>query len=541
MISRSKATILVLPLLFASAPIALGAAQSETIVVDASELDRRGDLVGKLIRVDDRVRFYQSHRGEGYDEIYLKRTKVIFRLPPRLRPEGSPRPMPVVVEGRLIRDGGELVCEVESLKVMPNDLERLDQAIAALSAKDFENRKTWAAWAEKRGKSFKPEDKPLIQRARSLQAEALRLEADRKQVAVDAPEEWLALAYEGRRRGIPEPDPSALAHKAFQAKLAAAAGSDEIKGIIAAIENFFPQAAKDHAAGRIELGRREQTYKSDPAGAYREAPLNLRGALDRRLYADAVERLWEKQVALDPARGVALAQRAEAELPERTDLATKLLTKGLEAARRDLGSLLLAELKTIGQTFRDKLKNPQAALELYRDWLRLKRDRLSDTDAEGRLVLAALYEDLLQDRAAAADLLRRAWKIDPGSKEVAEALRTRGYRLVKDEWLASTPETETTNPASLQGDRQTKAPLETSQSLRGKTPEEVTLKLGVKPNRKVYCGTKGQLIEQWIFVESPTKSHYVSFVRTPGDLKPRVIGDYFLTHTAARKDSRQAH
>ena len=127
-------------------------------------LGRRADLVGKMVVVDDRVRFYQYHAGRGYDELYLKRTNVVFRLPAPLRPEGSPRPMPVVVQGRLARDRDQLVCDVATLKVLPNDLDRLDQAIAALSARDFENRKAWAAWAEARGKAFK--DNALIQRAR---------------------------------------------------------------------------------------------------------------------------------------------------------------------------------------------------------------------------------------------------------------------------------------------------------------------------------------------------------------------------------------
>ena len=117
-----------------------------------------------MVVVDDRVRFYQYHAGRGYDELYLKRTNVVFRLPAPLRPEGSPRPMPVVVQGRLARDQDQLVCDVATLKVLPNDLDRLDQAIAALSARDFENRKAWAAWAEARGKAFK--DNALIQRAR---------------------------------------------------------------------------------------------------------------------------------------------------------------------------------------------------------------------------------------------------------------------------------------------------------------------------------------------------------------------------------------
>lgn len=502
------------------------ATQSEAIFVDAAELDRRQDLVGKLVKTDDRVRFYQAHGAQGYDEIYLKRTHVIFRLPPRLRPENSPRPMPVVVEGRLSREGGELVCEVTSLEVKPNDLDRLEQAVAALPAKEFEKRKAWGVWAEHRGKSFKPEDKSLIQRGKAIQAEALRNEAERKQATVDAPAQWLALAEEARRRNIPEPDPSALAHKAFQAKIAAAKGR-EFNDVIGAINRFFPQAAKDLASGTIPLGRLEEAYKSDPAATYREAPAGLRGALNRRLYADALQRVLETEAAQDPARGVALAQQAEAELPERPSLATQLLTQGLDAVRRNVGVLHLSELKTIAQRYREKLRNPQSALELYRDWLKLRRERLSDTDSEGHQSLAVLYEELLQDRSTAIDLLRKAWKIEPGSKEVAEAFRARGYRRVGDEWLASNPAAETGDPASSEASQAARLALDSSSSLRGKTPEEVAQKLGAKPNRKAYSGTKGQLIEQWIYHES-TKDHFISFLLTPGDLKPRVIGDYFL-------------
>ena len=55
------------------------------------------------------------------------------------------------------------------------------------------------------------------------------------------------------------------------------------------------------------------------------------------------------------------------------------------------------------------------------------------------MALAALYDELLQDRSAARELLERAWKNDPGSKEVAEAFRTRGYHRVKDQWVDTTP------------------------------------------------------------------------------------------------------
>jgi len=515
---------LLVPLL--SPPGQPAMAQTEPVAVDAADLDRRADLVGKIVVINDRVRFYQYHAGRGYDELYLKRTNVVFRLPARLRPEGSPRPMPVVVQGRLTRDQDQLVCDVVTLKVLPNDLDRLDQAISALPARDFENRKAWAAWAEARGKAFK--ENALIQRARSLEAEALRLESEQKRVTVDAPKEWLALAEEARRRNIAEPEPSALVHKALQAKLAAASKSDSVKEVIPLIERFFPEAARDRASGQIDLGRWNEAYANDPGAAYRAAPADVRKALNRRLWADAVAKLLEVQAALDPRSAIELASRAETELPDRPQLATKLLNTGLDQARQNLGSLRLAEVKALAQAIREKLKDPQAALELDRNWLKIQRDRLSATDAEGPVALAAFYEDLLQDRAAARELLERAWKIDPGSKEVAEAFRTRGYRRVKDQWVEAAPTTaagETNSPTAAGSRPEPSSP----QGLRGKTPDEVSQLMASKPEGKVISGTRGQIIEQWIFlVPNQSQVRYVNLLHIPGEILPRVVSDYFL-------------
>jgi hypothetical protein len=506
-------------------------AQTEPVTVDAGNLDRRADLVGKMVVIDDRVRFYQYHAGRGYDELYLKRTNVVFRLPARLRPEGLPRPTPVVVQGRLARD--QLVCDVVTLKSLPNDLDRLAQAIRALPARDFENRKAWAAWAETRGKAFK--DNALIQRARSLEAEALQLEGEQKRLTVDAPKELLALAEEARRRKIAEPEPSALAHKALQAMLAAASKSGSVKQIVALIERFFPEAAKDRASCQIDLGRWNEAYANDPRAAYRAAPADVRKALNRRLWADAVAKLLEVQAALDPRSAIELASMAETELPDRPQLATKLLNTGLDQARQNLGSLRLAEVRALAQAYREKLKVPQAALELYRNWLKTQRDRLSETDAEGPVALAALYEDLLQDRAAARELLERAWKIDPGSKEVAEAFRTRGYRRVKDQWVEAAPTTAAGATSSPTGAESPKPELSSPQGLRGKTPDEVSQLMASKPEGKVISGTKGQIIEQWIFlVPNQSQVRYVNFLHTPGELLPRVVSDYFLPRSVLK-------
>ncbi len=231
---------------------------------------------------------------------------------------------------------------------------------------------------------------------------------------------------------------------------------------------------------------------------------------------------------------MATASKAETELPDRPQLARNLLNTGLDRARQDLGSLRLSEVRALAEAYRDRQKNPQAALELYRGWLRIQRDKLSETDAEGPVALAALYDELLQDRSAAKELLDRAWKIDPGSKDVAEALRTRGYHRVKDQWVDAAP----TGVAAVAGGAGTESPrfdLSSSGGLRGKTPDEVSLLMASKPEAKVISATKGQVIEQWVFlVPNQSQVRYVNFLHTPGELIPRVVADYFLPRKVLR-------
>jgi hypothetical protein len=112
------------------------------------------------------------------------------------------------------------------------------------------------------------------------------------------------------------------------------------------------------------------------------------------------------------------------------------------------------------------------------------------------------------------ELLRKAWRIDSKSKEIAEAFRTRGFHKVKDEWIEGTPVSQQ-RPVARKG-------------LRGLTPDEVLTEIGSKPNRVNYVASKGQLIEQWIYELDTKMVRYVNLQRTPDDLKPRVIADYQL-------------
>jgi tetratricopeptide (TPR) repeat protein len=502
-------------------------AQSQPTSVDPANLERRPDLVGKDVVVDGRVLYYQFHTGIGYDEIKLKNTDMVFRLPPRLRPVGTPGTKPVIVQGQLTRVSGQLVVNVKALRVMPDDAARLDQEVARLAARDVEGRKAWAAWAEKRSKDYGDRDGVLLQRAGALRTEALRLEAAQTRGTVDAPSEWLALAEDARRRKVPAPEPEALVHRALQARLTAASKAADLDEIRSLVERYFPRAASDAEAGRLNLGQWEQAYSADPFATYRNPRLSadLRRALDRRLWADVMVKRFEIQAQTDPLSALNLASEAETELPDRPKFAEMLLNKGLEAARQNVGNLRRDEVRSMGQAYRDKLHNPQAELELYRGWLKIQRDRLSDTDADGPVELAARYEEFLQDHTTARELLDRAWKIDPGSKQIAEAFRTRGYQRVGDRWVEAVPGTGGTDPAGAPKDD---APVPSSRGLLGRIPDEVIQQMGSKPDSKVLSATKGQLIEQWIFHLPARKDRYVNFLRTPGDVQPRVVSDHVI-------------
>jgi tetratricopeptide (TPR) repeat protein len=495
----------------------------DPVVVEAFELDTRQDLIGKDVVVDDHVEFYVQRAGNEPDELQLKRTKITFLVPRRLRP-ASTRMSAALVRGVLRRDDGRTVCDVRELRALPKDLERLERGVATLPAKDFETRKAWVRWAERRAVDFK--DKALRDRARAVEADVLRIESEMKRVGVDAPAEWLAMALDARRREVAEPEPSALAHRAFRARLARARTVDDLKALVQEIESFFPKVSTDRESSRVNLGRWEATYNDDPPGTYRTAAPPVRAALDRRLWADAMQSWLELQVAGDLQASLAAAEQAQTSLPERPDLPAKIQQNATRRARQNLATLRLSEVKALADVFRDKLHQPDEALTLVRDWLKIQQDRLSSTDAEGALQLASLYEELLHDRVTCVELLRRAWKIDPSSKETAEAFRTRGFRKVKDEWIESSPErgsgdaTEASRPSSG------------AKGLRNLTPEEVRLALG-EPKYVSFASSKGQLIEQWIFVDTRSV-RFVNIVRNPGELKARVIADYTLPPTVLK-------
>jgi tetratricopeptide (TPR) repeat protein len=508
----------------------MGQSRSEPVSVEADEVERRQDLIGRDIVVDDHVKYYVPRNGMEPDELQLKRTPVTFQVPRRLRPPSSTRVTAVIVRGVLKREGGTIVCAVTELTPVAGDLERLERGLATLPGKDFETRKAWARWAERRAKDFK--DKPLLEKAKTLEGDALRIEAEMRRLGVDAPAEWLAMAQDARRRQVAEPEPSALGHRALRSRLLAAASAAELKAVTDEIVAFFPEAAADKDSGRVNLGHWLEDYDRDPAAAYRAATAQVRKALDHRLWADATERRLESLVSDDIQGALSASERASALLPERPNLAARLVEKSANLARQNLPRLRLSEVKALAAAYRENLHQPEDALKLLSDWLKIQRNRLSSTDADGPLELANLYEELLQDHVTSIELLRKAWRIDPSSKEIAEAFRTRGFRKLKDEWVEGAPGDGENSATGLATARPSVPPA--AQGLIGLTAEEVFSKMGVKPNRVSFVGSKGRLVEQRIYYIDNKRSRFVNLLHSPGELRPRVIADYTMSSSSLK-------
>jgi tetratricopeptide (TPR) repeat protein len=521
---KPAATAAAVLLLLSIAAASWGRQQGGTaVVVEPAELGKRQDLVGREVVVDDRVAYYVTRGGTEDDELQLKRTPVTFRVPRRLRPAAGSRNSSVVVRGILERDGSRLSCRITGLEVKPPDVERLKAAVDHLGPRDYATRRAWARWAERRAAEFK--DDALMRRAKALDVEALRMEGETKRVAVDAPGEWLAMARDARRRKVPEPEPSAQAHRAFRARLAAAADANALRALAREVEEFFPDAKGDQAAARTPLGGREREYLDDSAAGYRSAPAPIRKALDRRLWADVQYRLFDAEPISDLATAQSRSEQAAALLPERPDLPARLLEKGVAAVRRDLAGLRRDEVTALTDVYRTRMNRPDEALKVLREWLEAKKSRLSNTDAEGRVALAGLYEEMLEDRVTAVELLRKAWEIDPTSQETKEAFRNRGFRMARDEWVEAEPQGGPARPGDTPNPGRPAA--SSTQSLLGLTPEELREKLITKPSSRNYIATRGQLIEQRIYLDTDSV-RYVNLLRTPGEPRPRVIADYTL-------------
>jgi hypothetical protein len=488
-------------------------------LVESSELSRRPELVGREVVVDDRVRYFlESKRGQGYDELMLRRTDVLFKIPGRLKFSRSPSEPNVRVQGTLKVIEGRLTCEVSAIEMLPNDLTRLEGELRKLRPEDWQGQRTWALWAERRGKELN--ESKLQARGVALEGEALWLEA------AQADADNLGLAARSSGRPIPDSLRNALAHRGFRDRFSKATTPDEWEALARQVEAMLPASADPKAAVEVEPSLLD-AYAKDPASAYRDAPAGARASLDRRLLADAIQRSLEKQLEARPIDAAKLAEVARDRLPDRPALVDRLGRQGLVEAEARVASMRQSEVEELAARFRERGEEDRSK-RLIQSWLADRRkNRLSASDAEGRVLLAGTYEKLAGDRATAAELLREALDIDRQSKTAVDAFLRMGFRKGETGWYD--PNSARSNPVSAPepGRRggENAASAEPGESLRGLTRSQVRNRLGGKPDLVVRSASQGRSVEQWIY-KNGKGTQVVRFVYEPGTSEPRASAYY---------------
>lgn len=485
------------------------------IEVEPADLARRRDLIGKEIVIDDRVKmFLPAPEARGYNKILLKRTDVVLLLPPEFSYTTSQSQKAVRAKGILRQDEAGLFLEVNARpELFADDVKRLKKVVALFPLEDAESRSAWGDWATKRAAAFN--DSQLRAMAETLQAEAIALEL--RKPTTRTPEAILAIARKARAKGVPEPEPSALAHLGFRVRMASAKTTADFEKIADEILAYLPRAKS--AANAIPSLRTEE-YLKDPAVVYRRESEENRAALDRRLWTDAfAESIRVRGEGASPARLRELADLAQAQLPDRKEIGGELRRRALEAEVGDVTSLGESEMHDLEKTYRYDLKKPREADALVRRWLEFRRDRLSPTNAEDRVIYAGKYLEFLKDKAAAADLLSAALKIDPDCAPAVSLFQRMGYLKVNGSWRDPNG-----SPVPVPIGEGSDRPSPKDDALLGLTPAEVKAQLG-EPKRTSRVVTQGRVSIQWVY-EGARGSQFIDFLHRAGDAHPIVVGHF---------------
>ncbi len=504
---------LVLSLVFAQRP------DQGDHVVEPADLTKDPNLIGRDVTVDDRIRYFQPKRGSKtqiLEEFLLKRSDVVFRLPPGLRPQYPPKQPAVRAIGVLQKENGQYFVDVISYELMPSDTERFDREIKRLGPTDTAGRMAWVNWAERRAKDFK--DNELAARARALETESILIDAERTN-----PDD-LALANRARERQLGDDLVAALGHRAFQNRLRTSKSPADLAKLSRDVESLLPNALSPKPASGLDDWRTRM--RTNPITVYRNASPETRAALDRALYVDVVQKQFETKLEASPDKALALADEATAKLPDHPEIARSLRDRGLNMTESKVTSMRLSDVEDLAKTFKDD-GQPDRAKKVLKEWLDQERQKLHRSDAEGHILLADQYNRLIGDRGSAGSLLSAALKADPQAKGVTDAFRRLGFRKSADtnDWYDPTTIKTPSEPTETKP-----APRETNRnegSLRGLSPAQVQARLGAKPDRIVRVSTQDETIEQWIYAGTRGRT-IVNFRLPKGRGMAEVVSNYSL-------------
>ena len=162
---RLKPAVISIMAVVIVAPIGAARGQVAPVPVEAADLERRADLIGRTVVVDDHVAYYVTRTRNGGRRASVEADSGHVSGPqaaPSSR--GAPAVASVVVRGVLKREGGRLDLRRDRHRSRPRRSRPARSRRSPTSRPRTSSRgRSWAAWAERRARDFK--DNALLERA----------------------------------------------------------------------------------------------------------------------------------------------------------------------------------------------------------------------------------------------------------------------------------------------------------------------------------------------------------------------------------------
>jgi len=458
--------------------------------IDVHEFEQNlANQVGQHVELEGRF------RSAGAGKLYLVGSSIEFQLG-KFAAQVRRSMQSISVEGQLISGLPKPVFRVESFRALPADVERFAQMRDRITPGNERSLFTLAAWGRRQAHWYRDSKLEM------LSAEAYRQAFDwavQRAVQLHDSEKLILYACLGEAVGLSPSHAAALRHDAAL-DLSARARSQDAQAHRAAasqVRKLLPGTETPLAADRVDWA---DQYLADPRTVFAALAPSERRAAARALWANLTAEAIQLQAANKAGTALdELVQHAEVEIPDRPRTIRQLR---LQAAQgRIPGAALLSRAEVL--RLRDdlaELEEVAASRAVVERWLQTQRQRLQPNDAEGRLLLANEYRQLLGDPQTAANLLIEALRIAPDLAEASSTLTELGYTQRGGAWLPPS-----TTPTKAAGEPATDS---TAELAAGATEATVIARLR-RPDRIARVATQNSMNEQWIYEGPPRLNIYL--------------------------------
>lgn len=419
----------------------------DPVRIEPEDLGRRHH--GQRVLIDDRI---SSVLGEGNSRQFRLRRcpNVTFQIgdkgPKSL--EGNAR---VVGVARFERNN--LRVDVESISLLPTDLEEFQVRSQAI-AKD--NPKGWyelADWARKRSRTYSD---PAMEK-KAVQAYARGIEIERG-LAADNAETLRSLRDRLIHQEFLNADLTDIDHAILWAEFKSKSdrSPDELERFAdRLVQTLDPE--RTALPGRLDahLARR---YLDDPIGTFREARTNDRPSFVRAWEVQLRRDAWDARVSANPiVEGYKAWEWSKEALRDEPDVGRSWLAAAIEAETAKSSDFDKDRFRKLTERIRTDARDPDRATLMERDWLSRGEQRMREEErrqaalakragrtapppnVRGRYDIALVWLEWFGDQEVErpAALLLEAVTIEPDFEPAAKELRRLGYaRLADSRWVS---------------------------------------------------------------------------------------------------------